>query len=401
MLILAKELERVKGLERAEWEKWADVKEDFWGDLRPRVQAMLKRVLESSMEIEVNDLIGSRRWEHNEQRRTYRNGSYSRTLLTTYGYIQDIKVPRVRDGGLNFKTIPRYKRRSNDVDETVRGMFLSGVSTRRVKEVLVPLVGKDSLSATTVSTITKQLDRYVSRFHNRYLSDDYEYLLCDGIYLNTKSPQKKARRAVLVVYGITRAGIREIIDYQLAVKGESEAAWLKLLNCLYHRGLKGDNLKLAVIDGNNGLKNALEYVYPRVEIQLCWAHKMRNVANYLPKKLGDDCINEARGIYSQETHGDAVYVFKRWADNWRLIVPKAVKCVEHDLENLLNFYKQPHQLWIKLRTTNIIERVFREVRRRTRPMSCFNNSQSVDRIIFAIFNRQNNIWKDTPLFKCL
>lgn len=199
--------------------------------------------------------------------------------MTGFGYLANINVPRVREGKISFKVLPRYKRRSKDIDETVLKMFLAGVSTRRVEEVLTPLLDAKSVSATTVSKITKQLDRYVTGYHNRELTDDYRYLICDGIYLNTKSPVHKQRRVVLVVYGVKQDGNREIIDFHLAVKGESENAWVKFLSSLYHRGLKGTKLKLAVIDGNKGLRSALDFVYPMVLIQRCWAHKLRNVSN--------------------------------------------------------------------------------------------------------------------------
>jgi len=400
MLILAKELEKVKGLEREEWEKWADVKvsEDFLGDIRPRVMEMVRRLLESGMEIEVNDLIGSKRWQHNYERSTYRNGSYYRDLLTSYGYIQDIKVPRVREGGHRTKVLPRYTRRSTEIDEQVLKMYLAGVSARRVDEVLESLIGnRGNVSATTVSKITKRLNQYVARYHNRRLSDDYLYLILDGVYFGVKSPVHKKRRVVLVCYGIKKDGQRELIDFELAVYGESENAWIKFLNSMYHRGLKGEHLRLATIDGNKGLRNALDYIWPNVKVQRCWAHKLRNISNKLPKKLRDDCVNEARDIYEQETYDDAVYSFKRWSARWKIIKPEAVKCVEDDLEELLNFYEEPLAMRIKLRTTNIIERVFREVRRRTRPMSCFNNRASVERIIFAILTRQNNLWKGKPI----
>ena len=402
MEILAKEIEKVKGLERAEWEKWADVKveEDFLGDIRPRVMEMVRRLLESGMEVEVNDLIGSNRWEHNYNRPTYRNGSYCRNLLTSYGYIQNIKVPRVREGGKASKVLPRYKRSSVEIDEQVLKMFLAGVSTRRVDEVLATITGsKGNISATTVSKITKRLDRYVARYHNRNLSDEYLYLILDGVYFGVKSPVHKRRRVVLVSYGIKKDRTRELIDFELAGHGESEAAWVKFLSSMYHRGLKGDHLRLVTIDGNNGLRNALDYVYPTVKVQRCWAHKLRNVSNKLSKRLREVCIKEARDIYNQKNYKDAVYAFRKWSQTWERIVPKAVKCLENDLEELLNFYDQPVAMRIKLRTTNIIERVFREVRRRTRPMSCFNNRASVERIIFAILTRQNNLWKDSPVIK--
>jgi len=381
------------------FERWSRVKEDFWGDLKTETVRALKRLLEGSLEVEVQDLMGSERWEHNRGRWTYRNGSYQRGLLTGLGHIADLRVPRVRDGGIKWKTIPRYKQRSKDVDEMVIEMFLAGVSTRRVEEVLRPLMGEGVISAGSVSQISKRLDSLVKRFHNRAIKDEYVYLILDGIFLNAKSPAVKKRRCILVVYGVKRDGKREMIDFYLAPQGESQNAWEHFLNNLYHRGLEGRHLRLVVIDGNKGLRNAIELVYPGVEKQRCWAHKLRNVANKVPKKLQEVCINGAREIYEAESYKEGVWNFKKWARIWRPVVPEAVECLEEDIEELLNFFGCPEEDWRRLRTTNIIERVFREVRRRTRPMSCFQNRESVERIIFAIFYRLNQKWENKPLFK--
>jgi transposase-like protein len=373
-------------------ERWSGVKEDFWGDLKKETVIALKRLLETSMEVEVQDLIGSPHWKHNPGRLTYRNGYYSRSLLTGFGYLADLRVPRIREGGIKFCILGRYQRRSEDLDHLVLEMFLSGVSTRRVEEVLVPLLGERTVSAGLVSKITKVLDKQVERFHSQRLKDEYTYLILDGIFLNQKSPVWKKRRCILVAYGMKLDGKRELIDFEMANQGESENAWEGFLNRLYQRGLEGKNLKLVVIDGNKGLANALSLIYPFALKQRCWAHKLRNVANKCPKKLHEVCIQGAREIYKQKSYSRAIEAYKKWAGVWRGIVPEAVKCLEDDLEELLNFYSIPEKLWIKLRTTNIIERAFREVRRRTRPMSCFQNRASVERIIFAIFYRLNKKW---------
>jgi len=376
-------------------ERWSRVKEDFWGDLKRETMIALKRLIKTTMEVEVQDLIGSAPWKHNPRRLSYRNGHYDRGLLTSFGYLAGLSVPRIRDGGIKFKVLKRYERRTKDVDELVLGMFLNGVSTRRVEEVLRPLVGSRSVSAGLVSKITKVLDKRVERFHCRRLADKYEYLVLDGIFLNAKSPLYKKRRCILVAYGIWTDGRgikRELIDFQVASKGESGRAWEVFLNRLYYRGLEGKNLKLVTIDGNEGLKQAIDLIYPAVLVQRCWAHKLRNVANKVPRKLQRVCISGARDIYNAKSFSEALLVYKGWAKVWRPIVPKAVQCLEEDLEELLNFYHCPGELWVKLRTTNVVERSFREVRRRTRPMSCFQNRASVERIIFAIFYRLNKQW---------
>lgn len=380
-------------------ERWSRVKEDFWGDLKSQTVMALKKLLETSMEIEIQDLVGVQRWKHMTPRPTFRNGYYFRNLLTTMGLITLLKVPRLRDGKKSFKVLPRYMQRSPDVDKGVLEMFLAGVSTRRVQEVLEPWMGKPTVSAGTVSTISKVLDQEVQKFHGRRLSDDYLYLVLDGIYLKTKSPIHSKRRCILVAYGIKADGTREMIDFKLTQKGESQVAWECFLVSLKNRGLEGNHLKLVVVDGNKGLWNAIDLVWLNVPRQRCWAHKLRNVANKIPHKLQKPCMVEAAKIYKAESKEEALRAFKHWAKVWGGIVPEAVQCLEEDFEEMMTFFQCPKELWIKLRTTNVIERVFREVRRRTRPISCFQNRESVERIIFAIFHRQNNLWKEQPLWK--
>lgn len=381
------------------FERWSRVKTDFWEDLKVETLRAVQRLLETSMDIEVQDLIGGRRWTHLPQRPTYRNGHYTRSWLTSVGWIPRLRVPRVRSGPIRFRVLPRYRRRTPDVDQLVVDMFLAGVSTRRVQEVLTPLLGNRALSASVVSRLSQRLDRPVRRWHQRQLADAYRYLILDGIYLRAKSPVRSQRRCVLVVYGITTEGRRELVDFTLAPHGESQSAWERFLATLRDRGLDGRALALVVVDGNRGLWHALDLVWPGVSRQRCWAHKLRNVANKLPKRLQAACVTQARDIYTAPSRAHALQVFRRWAQFWQPLCPAAVTCLEQDLDDLLQFYRCPSPLWVKLRTTNIIERVFLEVRRRTRPMTCFQNPDSVERIIYALFHRQNALWAPKLLWR--
>ena len=377
--------------------RWSNVTEEFTGELKKETQIALRKFLTTSMEIQVQDLIGSDKWKHNYQRTVYRNGYRSRSLLTGFGYLANIRVPRISSGKIRFNCFKAYKQRSSDVDELVLKMFLAGVSTRRVKEVLEPLLGYNCISASSVSEITKSLNVQVAKYHARKLIDDYVYLIADGVYFNVKNPVWKKRRCVLVVYGIKSNGIRELIDFELTSNGESQIAWERFLNRLYHRGLEGKNLRLVIRDGNKGLKNAFNNIFLNVAQQPCWAHKLRNVSNKLPRKLQGICIAQARDIYGATDHRAALRIFKSWAKTWQPIAPEAVACLNEDIFDLLSFFREPKHLWRKLRTSNIIERCFREVRRRTRPMSCFQNSDSIQRIIYAIFFRQKKIWETKPI----
>ena len=378
-------------------ERWSQVKdeEEWWDEIKPRTLSMVKRLLEDAMESEMIDELLAAKYRRTEFRRGYRNGYRYRGLLTELGPIERIRIPRDREGLYRTEVLPRYERRQARVNEMVREMFLAGVSTRRVREVIKPLLG-DGVSAQTVSRICRSLDEEVRRYHTRELDDCYRYLLLDGIVLKVKGATEVKRRVVLCAYGITHEGIRELIDFRQA-SSESEAMWTAFLDSLYRRGLTGDNLEMVSTDGGRGLLRAIDNVYPFVTGQRCWAHKMRNVAAKLPRKHQDACLAEAKTIYQAHTRREAVSRFRQWAAHWRSIAPNAVRCIEDDLDELLPFLDCPEAHWKKVRTTNAIERAFREVRRRTRPMSCFQNSDSVERIIFGVISHLNTNWKDAPL----
>jgi len=248
----------------------------------------------------------------------------------------------------------------------------------------------------TVSNIVKRLDTKVKEYRTKPILDEYQYLFLDGISLKIRYNNAYHNRRVLVAYGITLFGERKFIGF-IQTQGESSDAWEGFLNDLYRRGLIGKNLKLIIVDGAKGLRSALRLIYPLVPVQRRWAHKGRNVSNYLPKRYQKACTDELIKIYDAKNKPAAIDAFKAWKKKWLRVYERAVSCVENDLEELLCVYSFPKAQRKKIRTTNIIERSFREVRRRTRVFSCFSNKESCDRIIFAIFTYMNNKWKDRPL----
>ncbi len=379
------------------FDRWLEVKEEdeWWGEIKDLTMRGVKRLLESAMEQELLEELHAGKYRRTELRRGYRNGFRYRGLLTEMGPVEHIRVPRDRDGIYRTKVLPRYQRRQKRVNRMVRQMFLAGVSTRRVGEVIEPLLG-EGVSAQTVSRICRSLDAEVQRYHTRPLLDRYQYLFFDGIVLRVKGATEVNRRLVLCAYGIRYDGVRELIDFRQA-NSESEAQWLAFIHNLYERGLKGADLTMVTTDGCVGLHNALDTVYPYVPRQRCWAHKLRNVAAKLPRRIQEFCLAEAKTIYQAPTRREAIIRFRQWAVTWRKQAPNAVKCIEDDMDQLLPFLDRPKEHWEKVRTTNAIERAFREVRRRTRPMSCFQNSASVDRIIFGVISHLNTNWKDKPL----
>jgi len=377
---------------------WREVKdeEDWWGEINERTLSMVKLILEGSLEEELLEELQVSRYQRSRSRQGYRNGYYERSLYTRFGVIKSLRVPRARESYCS-KVLSHYQRRQEEVNQMVRDMFLAGVSTRRVGEVL-SRIGGENISAQTVSRIARSLDMEVMLFHSKPVADVYRYIFFDGISLKVKGAGKVHRRQVLCAYGITWEGRREIINFRQAAD-ESEAKWEAFLNDLYNRGVEGKNCDLIITDGCPGLHKALETVYPYIAKQRCWAHKLRNVSNKLRVKDREECIAGARLIYLAQHRKEAVKNYKDWRWKWYTLYPRAVNCLEKDIDELLSFFDAPLSHRVKVRTTNVIERSFREVRRRVRPMSCFTNSRSVDRIVYGVISHLNQSWKDKPLIE--
>jgi putative transposase len=197
---------------------------------------------------------------------------------------------------------------------------------------------------------------------------------------------------MLVAYGVRADGSRQLLAF-LRSQGESQTAWEGLLEDLYRRGLRGEKLLLIVTDGCPGLAAAIETVYPRALHQRCWVHKMRNILEKVRRRDYDAVNADAQAIYRADSRRQAAAAFRAFRRRWAQDYPRMVRQLERDLPQLLSFFSFPRHLWRKLRTTNIIERCFVEVRRRTRPMVCFVNVKSVDRVICSIFQHFNLEWK--------
>lgn len=392
-------MQRVKALDELTpadlWREAPDVSDEFWQDAQLRQRALVKTLLEGALESELTELLGAARYRRTDQRHGYRNGFYCRDLVTQIGIVSAIRVPRARGVAVERSVFSSYQRRQAQVNHVIREVFLAGVSTRRVGETLAAILG-EPVSAQTVSRVARSLDREVEQFHRRLLADDIRYLFLDGVYLRLKAARGATRRLVLCAYGVTGRGERLLLDFRLA-PSESATHWEAFLSQLRERGVRGQELKLVVTDGCKGLHSALDIVYPYVPRQHCWAHKLRNVANLLKKSQQEECLAGARLIYQAQTKQAAMKAYWKWAWRWREEAPKAVACLERDLQALLAFLSCPVAHHRKVRTTNAIERCFREVRRRTRPMTCFNNDASCERITYAVVSHLNRNWQGKPL----
>jgi len=375
------------------WRRLQESKEFFFEDLDAHMKEQHQRFLEGLMGYERQCFLNAQPYQRSQSRVDQANGFYPRALTTRLGRME-LEVPRTRSGHFHTQVLPRYQRREPVINEALKQVFLLGVSTRQAGRALATLV-EDAVSAATVSAVAKALDESVRAFHRRRLSDYYCYLLLDGVSVRIRLVGKVQRRVALCVYGITPKGQRELIDFQI-VKAEAQDSWYDLLWNLYNRGLRGEFLELIGTDGQLGLSKAIARLWPAVSHQRCWAHKLRNLENQL-KASQQACLQEAKLIYQAFNQTEAIRLFRRWKKRWQAQAPKAVACLERDLEELLAFFKCPAVHWKRLRTTNVIERLFVEVRRRIRTMCAFTTPSSCERILFSVFDRMNQHWTRHPL----
>lgn len=355
-----------------------------WGeDYRHAAADALKAILAGRMDAAIDRQLAEMAARQEADRR---NGSYRRHLLTELGDIE-LVVPRTRTFSA-LAVVRAYARRAAHVDRMILACFVLGLSTRKVATALLPILGR-RVSAATVSAVAKSLDSAVAAFHRRPLKDLYKVLMLDGVVLSRKTGAGALKRPVLVALGIRPDGRREVIDFRLAAS-ESAAEWERFLSGLHRRGLAGKRLDMICIDGGSGLLAALPIVLPNVPVQRCWAHKIRNVLNKVrvadqrPVKAGLHAVMNADTLVAARTAA------RRFADRWQQAYPKAVACLRNDLDELLTCFRYKTLKERKaVRTTNAIERRFREVRRRTRPMGVFQDRTSMDRILFAVFTHEN------------
>ena len=356
--------------------------DDEWGgDYRDAARTSVVKVLQDRMEEKV---AGHLAWAYQRGIPDRRNGSYVRHVLTEIGNII-LSIPRTRSFSPRG-IVAAYARRAKEVDHLILTCFLLGLSTRKVGVALLSLLG-ERVSPQTVSRAAKVLDDAVKAFHRRRIATRFRALILDGIVVKRKTGAGALRRSVLVALGIREDGKKEVIDFRLA-HSESGPEWRTFLTDLANRGLM--LCEVICADGGQGLISILPEVYPNIPLQRCWAHKVRNILDKVPRKKQAAVKRGLRKIYGADTLTEAQTAAKRWVRSWIERYPKAVKCLQDDLEDLLTCLQFPDPDFRKaIRTTNAIERRFREVRRRTRPMGVFSDRTSVERILYAVFMYEN------------
>jgi putative transposase len=375
------------------WNRWFGVK-DIWRELEGEAKRYVKVRLERALVFEQGRRVGCGKYKRSSKRRDYRNGSYARDLLTSYGWIGGLKVPRVREGGMESEVLERYRRRQRVLDGILLEGFLLGHSTRKSTRWFKKLFGAQ-ISAQAVSNVVKELDQEVERYHRRCLGDDYRFLYLDGLWITVSRPVK-VKKVLLVALGVKQDGSKELLSFQLA-GSESESCWWGLISDLKQRGLVGEKLEVIVSDGASGLVKAHRALYPRVPHQLCAFHKAMDLSGHLTdKRHRSRIMADALRVFEGETVTQVRKNLRSFCDKWSIQEPQAVRNFMRGFEYCLLYLEYPDPIRTMLKTNNPVERYLEEIRRRIIPMRSFNNAKSAERIIYGIIAYVLNQNQDVP-----
>jgi putative transposase len=302
----------------------------------------------------------------------------------------ELRVPQDRSGRFSTELFERYQRSERALVATLAEMYVQGVSTRKVKAITEELCGH-AFSASSISAINKRLDESLAAFARRPLQEPFPYLILDARYEKVREGGVVMSQAVLIAVGIDWDGRRQILAVEMANR-ESRSAWKDFLVSLKARGLKG--VELVVSDDHAGLVAAIGEVIPQAAWQRCYVHFLRNALDHLPRKHGDDCLQELRWLYDRRDLAEAKADLVAWLSKWAARYPRLTTWVEETIECTLTFFRLPRQHHKHLKSTNMLERLNEEIRRRTYVVRIFPNAESCLRLVRALAVETNENWME-------
>jgi len=368
--------------------------EEFFDMLEQQLREIARLTIINVIQHEFEQFIGAAPYQRSDDRTDSRNGTRHRDFDTRFGVIKDIAIPRARTDSFIPQLFSRWKRRETKITKAIADMFVNGISTRKVKKITKAIWGRQ-YSATTVSRCNQVLQQDYLQWMNRRISQSIRYLFLDGIQLKVRR-HWISKEALLCAIGISQDGKKEFLGFMLGGR-ESTSSWESLLLQLLQRGLSADQLQLVTVDGNAGLISALSSLLPGVTIQRCIVHKIRNIVGKCPRSLRGVVPAQAKLIFYATSQAEARERFNEFKARWQKQLPHIVECIEKDLEELIAFYQFPYRHWAKIRSTNVIERAFKEFRRRIKVMETFPNEISCLRIMLALAKMLNENWEYKPI----
>jgi len=366
--------------------KGVDWKE-LLGEERDLFRTAVQEVVQEVLEAEMEEIVGARKSERTAERTGYRSGYYTRGLITRVGKLE-LQVPQDRAGRFSTEVFERYQRSEKALVSCLAEMYVQGVSTRKVKAVTEELCGH-SFSASSISRINKTLDEELQKFATRQLEEEYPYLILDARYEKVREDGVIRTRAAMIAIGINWDGRRCVLAVELANR-ESTTSWREFLTTLKQRGLRG--VEFVVSDHHAGLKKAIGELLPEAIWQRCYVHFLRNALDYLPRKADDDCLQELRWLYARRNLEEARRDLAAWLQKWQQKYPKLCNWAEETIDETLSFYRLPVQHHKHLKSSNMLERLNEEIKRRTLVVRIFPNEESCLRLIRALATETHENW---------
>ena len=367
--------------------------QEVFGADKDSLKELLREVLQEVLEQEMTDAIGAEKGERSPGRLGYRSGYYNRGLVTRVGKLE-LRIPQDRQGHFSTQIFERYQRSEKALVSALAEMYIQGVSTRKVKAITEELCGH-AFSASAISAVNKTLDESLERFAKRPLEEAYPYLVLDARYEKVRQDGVIRSQAVQIAIGINQEGRRQILAVELANR-ESQTSWKDMLLQLKSRGLMG--VEFVVSDDHPGLKRAIAEVLPEAVWQRCYVHFLRNALDHLPRKAVDDCLQELRWLYDRRDLAEAQKDLAQWLERWGQKYPKLCEWVEENIGETFTFYHLPLQHHKHMKSTNMLERLNEEIKRRTRVVRIFPNEASCLRLIRALAVETHEGWLEASRY---
>jgi putative transposase len=351
------------------------------------VRTAVRSAVEAALEAEMTEALCAEKGERTEARLGYRSGYYQRSLITRVGTLE-LRVPQDRAGRFSTELFERYQRSEKALVGALAEMYVQGVSTRKVKAVTETLCGH-SFSASAISAVNQSLDTALTAFAERRLTEPYPYLILDARYERVREAGVIVSQAVLIAVAVDGEGRRQVLAVELANR-ESRSSWKDFLLGLKQRGLFG--VEFVVSDDHPGLKAAIREVLSEAVWQRCYVHFLRNALDYVPRKVDDDCLMELRWFYDRRELAEVRRDLATWLSKWQGKYPKLCSWVEDNIEETLSYYRLPLAHHKHMKSTNMLERLNQEIKRRTHVVRIFPNAASCLRLVRALAVEAHENW---------
>jgi len=356
-------------------------------------RSVLQAVVQETLEAEMTEALQAHKSERTGTRLAYRSGYYERQLVTRVGVLE-LRVPQDRAGRFSTELFERYQRSEKALVAALAQMYVQGVSTRKVKAITEELCGH-SFSASTISEATARLDETLKAFFTRRLEEAFAYLILDARYERVREDGVISQQAVLVAIGVDWEGRRQVLGVEMANR-ESRSSWREFLAGLRERGLHG--VEYVVSDNHAGLKAAIREILPEAAWQRCYVHFLRNALDYVPRKVDDDCLMELRWFYDRRDLDEVRRDIAQWVTKWQGKYPKLVAWVEENVEETLTYYRLPLAHHKHMKSTNMLERLNQELKRRTLVVRIFPNTDSCLRLSRALAVEIHEGWLEATRY---